>query len=147
MSEARQRRLARAVGRSIGAQRERAGLTQDQVSEMLGIGSQAVSRMERGAVMPTLARLFEFADVFDCRVDELLALASDRGADQVALVARDIGKLGDRDRELVVGVEPGQERAGRRAKALRDGLGLAVVALGDPAHANGGLETRDGAVD
>lgn len=104
MSEAKQRRLAKALGRSLGAQRERAGLTQEQVAEMLGIGSQAVSRMERGAAVPTLFRLFEFADALNCRVDELLVAASDRGADQAALVARDIGKLGDRDRELVVGV-------------------------------------------
>ena len=104
MDEKRQRKLARSVGASIASARERAGLTQEEVSERLGIGNQAVSRIERGAVIPTVARLFELAEVLDCRVDELLLSSSDRGADQALAMARQIDGLSVSDRELVAGI-------------------------------------------
>ncbi len=49
--------LAKSVGKAIGRQRQQAGLTQDQVAEHLDIGMEAVSRMERGKVVPTVVRL------------------------------------------------------------------------------------------
>ena len=99
-----QRRLAKTVGGLIAGMRAEAGLTQEEVAEKLGIGNEAVSRMERGAVMPTLTRLFEFADLFRCRVDELLMAASGRDADQAAAIALQIEKLHPRDREFIAGV-------------------------------------------
>jgi transcriptional regulator with XRE-family HTH domain len=53
--------LALSVGKAIAARRQEAGLTQEQVAEQLKIGNEAVSRMERGLVMPTVARLLELA--------------------------------------------------------------------------------------
>ena len=96
-----QRKLAKSLGAAIAARRERAGLTQDQVAQSLGVGNQAVSRLERGAVMPTLPRIFELADVFGCGVDELLLGASDRGADISRAIAERLGPLAPADRELV----------------------------------------------
>jgi DNA-binding XRE family transcriptional regulator len=58
--------LAVSVGKAIAARRQDAGLTQEQVAEQLKIGNEAVSRMERGLVMPTVARLLELADLFNC---------------------------------------------------------------------------------
>jgi transcriptional regulator with XRE-family HTH domain len=55
--------LALSVGKAIAARRQDAGLTQEQVAEQLKIGNEAVSRMERGLVMPTVARLLELATV------------------------------------------------------------------------------------
>lgn len=49
--------LAKSVGKAIGRQRQQAGLTQEQVAEHLDIGMEAVSRMERGLVVPTVVRL------------------------------------------------------------------------------------------
>ena len=93
--------MVQAVGTQIAHMRESAGLTQEDVAEQLGIGNQAVSRMERGAVAPTLTRLFEFAEVFRCRVDELLLTASDRETDQAAVIAQQITGLAPADREMV----------------------------------------------
>lgn len=104
MTEKRQRDLARKVGAAIAQRRDLAGLTQEDVSEMLGIGNQAVSRIERGAVMPTLPRLFEFAEAFGCRIDDLLLPASDRDTDQAAAMGKQIEHLHPRDRELVANV-------------------------------------------
>ena len=78
------------------------GLTQDQVAEQLGIGLEAVSRMERGLVIPTVARLAELADIFECNVADLLTLASNRANDQALHLSRTLSKLSASDRALIV---------------------------------------------
>ena len=60
--------LAKSVGKAIGRQRQQAGLTQEQVAEHLKIGMEAVSRMERGLVVPTVVRLAELAQLFGCEL-------------------------------------------------------------------------------
>jgi transcriptional regulator with XRE-family HTH domain len=104
MDENRQTRIAAALGASIAKMRAARNLTQEQVADKLGVGNEAISRIERGVVLPPLIRLFEFAEVFDCRVDELLLEASDRSSDQAALLAQQLGKLGTTDRALVLGL-------------------------------------------
>lgn len=120
MDAKRQRDLALRLGSAIAHHRELAGLTQEQVSEALGIGNQAVSRMERGAVMPTMPRLFEFATLFGCRIDELILAASDREADQAATIAIQIANVHPRDRELLSGlVKQLAEHFGKRSGERR----------------------------
>ena len=104
MDSARQRQIASAVGACIARRRQDAGFTQEEAAARLDIGNEAVSRMERGVVAPTLGRLFEFADLYGCRVDELLLEASDRDADQAAAIARQIAGLSPADRQLVAGI-------------------------------------------
>lgn len=60
--------LVRFVGKAIASRRVQAGLTQEEVAEVLGIGNEAVSRMERGTVMPTVGRLVALAEIFGCGV-------------------------------------------------------------------------------
>ena len=96
-----QKALAEAVGRAIAKQRMRCGMTQDEVAEILGVGNEAVSRIERGIVMPSIARLFEFATIFNCNAMELLSEASLRR------MTRPRGSAvaecpGEGDRQLVV---------------------------------------------
>jgi transcriptional regulator with XRE-family HTH domain len=97
----RERNLAKQLGAAIARKRENLGLTQEQVAELFGIGNQAISRIERGAVMPTIPRLFEFADVFKCGVDELLLKASDRDGDQAVALGRELASLQSSDREFI----------------------------------------------
>ena len=66
------RRLAEMVGKAIAKQRIRKKLTQEQLASRLEIGNEAVSRNERGIVIPNIARLLQFAEVFECEVAELL---------------------------------------------------------------------------
>lgn len=72
MDESRQRRIAAALGARIAELRTSQGLTQEQVAEQLDMGNQAISRIERGAVLPPLTRLYELGEVLGCRVDEFL---------------------------------------------------------------------------
>jgi transcriptional regulator with XRE-family HTH domain len=95
-------RLAERVGRAIARNRIAAGLTQERVAEHLGIGNEAVSRIERGLVMPNIARLMELADVFDCHIADLLTEASSRSSDQAKHLVRLLSGVGSKDRELIM---------------------------------------------
>ncbi|HHW1804897.1 TPA: helix-turn-helix domain-containing protein [Pseudomonas aeruginosa] len=102
MSGTDQKALAEAVGRAIAKQRMRCGMTQDEVAEILGVGNEAVSRIERGIVMPNIARLFEFATIFNCSAMELLSEASLRPDDQATRISGLLNALEESDRQLVV---------------------------------------------
>lgn len=104
MDERRQKRIATALGASIAKMRASRGFTQEQVAEKLGIGNEAISRIERGVVLPPIIRFFEFAELFECRLDELLMEASDRSQDQASAIAQLIEKMAPNDRELVLGI-------------------------------------------
>ncbi|ARK79254.1 transcriptional regulator [Burkholderia pseudomallei] len=96
--------VAVVVGRAIAKQRVISGLTQDKVAERLGIGLEAVSRMERGVVIPTVARLFELADIFQCDAADLLTEASSRSSDQASHLTRLLSRLSAADRTLLLEV-------------------------------------------
>ena len=104
MDESRQRRIAAALGARIAELRTSQGLTQEQVAEQLYMANQAISRIERGAVLPTITRLYEFGEVLGCRVDEFLLDASDRGTDQAAVITQQLAGLAPADREMAIGI-------------------------------------------
>jgi transcriptional regulator with XRE-family HTH domain len=95
-------RLAESLGKAIARHRAACGLTQEQVAERLGIGVEAVSRMERGVVLPTVNRLAEFADIFDCKVADLLTETSSRASDQASRLAQGLARLNEADRGFVL---------------------------------------------
>lgn len=102
MSEIDQKHLAEVVGRAIAKQRVRCGMTQEEVAERLGVGSEAVSRIERGVVIPTVLRLLELASVFECEAAELLNESSSRVTDQASRISQLLGGLNEADRLLVM---------------------------------------------
>lgn len=51
------------VGANIKREREKAGYTQDQFSEMLGIGSKSLSSIERGVVGVSLTTLLRICEI------------------------------------------------------------------------------------
>ena len=83
--------LAQSVGKAIARQRLQSGLTQEAVAEHLGIGMEAVSRMERGVVVPTIARLAE-----------LLRETSNRPTEQAIVLTQQLARLDDGDRTLLL---------------------------------------------
>ncbi|WP_243856829.1 helix-turn-helix transcriptional regulator [Paraburkholderia sp. BL6665CI2N2] len=94
--------LSRSLGKAIAKRRSIANLTQEQVAERLGIGQEAISRMERGVAIPTVARLAELADVYECNLDQLLTEASDREDDQAKAILAIVGRLSNADRLLLI---------------------------------------------
>ena len=104
MRKAGHKELAKQIGRAIAGQRLRRGLTQEEVAEQLGIGSEAVSRIERGIVIPNIARLLDFASIFECETAELLSEASSRPSDQAIHIGRLLAPMNQADRQLVMGI-------------------------------------------
>jgi transcriptional regulator with XRE-family HTH domain len=94
--------LAMSVGKAIANRRVLANLTQEQVAEKLGIGQEAISRMERGVASPTVTRLAELADIYKCDLSQLLTEASDREDDQAKIISAIIGRLPSNDRLLLI---------------------------------------------
>ncbi|MNW08671.1 hypothetical protein D3C71_2054990 [compost metagenome] len=74
------------------------------MAERLGIGVEAMSRIERGLVLPTVLRLSELAEIFECNIAELLTETSSRATDQANHLARLLSKLGSTDRTMVVDI-------------------------------------------
>ena len=62
------------LGNVIKKMRFNANLTQEQLSEKLGISPQSVSKWENGISMPDIALLPEIAEVFGVSIDELFGL-------------------------------------------------------------------------
>lgn len=65
--------LAKRLGRNIARCRKARGLTQAALAEQLGIEPESVSRCERGATLPSLASLEQFASVLGATIADLLA--------------------------------------------------------------------------
>ena len=60
------------IGRFIAERRKKAGLTQMQLAEKLGITDKAVSKWERGVAMPDTSIMLELSDILGISVNELL---------------------------------------------------------------------------
>ena len=52
--------------------RKFAGITQERLSERLGVSRQTVSKWETGDAIPELEKLLELSRIFSCSLDELL---------------------------------------------------------------------------
>jgi transcriptional regulator with XRE-family HTH domain len=104
MDELQKAALVRAVGQAIASRRADVGLSQEKVAEALGISREAVSRMETGVAVPTVVRLAELAEIFNCGIEELLTDASNRKTDQAKRIVELLEGLTDEKRETLMGV-------------------------------------------
>lgn len=102
MTDNNTKQLAKSVGKAIARQRQQAGLTQDQVAEHLDIGMEAVSRMERGIVVPTVVRLAELAQLFGCELADFLRETSNRPTEQGLVLSQQLTRLDEADRALLL---------------------------------------------
>ncbi|MBQ7654887.1 MAG: helix-turn-helix transcriptional regulator [Clostridia bacterium] len=60
------------IGGNIKRAREKAGLTQEQLSEMIGIGPKSLSAVERGTVGVSVATLRKICNVLPVSSDALI---------------------------------------------------------------------------
>ena len=74
------------------------------MAEKLGLGLEAISRMERGTIMPSIPRLVEVAEVLKCPVQELLVVGSDRAIDHSIQLTQQLGQIKPKDRELLLNI-------------------------------------------
>jgi len=100
-SEDVEQQLYRAVGQRLASLRRKAGLSQQQVSERIGIEPESISRIETGASAPSLARLRQFAELYGCSLEAIIGDASDLPADVASRIARELADLPESDRTFV----------------------------------------------
>lgn len=67
--------IQKSLGRLAREARDRKGLTQLQVAELLGINPNLYGNIERGMMVPALMTLRRLAMVLDLSADQLLALS------------------------------------------------------------------------
>ena len=66
------------LGKKIRQLRFKAGLTQEQLAEQLGIGPQSVSKWENAVAMPDITTLPLLAEVFGVTIDDLFDLTAEQ---------------------------------------------------------------------
>lgn len=59
------------LGANIRSRRKELGLTQEQLAEKIGVGHQALSRIENGSMAPKMDRLPALAYALQCTVSDL----------------------------------------------------------------------------
>ena len=71
--------ISEKIGRRIAALRADATMTQEALAERIGTTAQVVSKMERGAIAPSVERLAEIAAALAVEPRELLAFDAPPG--------------------------------------------------------------------
>ncbi len=77
------------IGQKLADMRRRAGLTQDYVSEHLGVTPQAVSKWENDVSCPDITFLPEIAKIYHTTIDELL---NGEATKEVAVIDQSVRK-------------------------------------------------------
>lgn len=60
------------IGLRIKQKRVQAGLTQEKLSEMIGVGPSHMSHIEKGTTVPSFEVFIAILNALDCSADELL---------------------------------------------------------------------------
>lgn len=98
MTSAKHQEINQLIGKTIAKYRQQKGLTQEQLAEILNLGNETISRMERGLIMPNVARLLELAEIFDCSAADLLGSSSLRTNDHSRQIEELLTDLSENDR-------------------------------------------------
>lgn len=92
------------IGNAIAKYRKAAGMTQAALAERLDLSNDAVSRLERGNIALSVARLVELAEIFGCEATDLLTDSSPRVQDQAKQLTGLLEKLDEEDRRMLLGL-------------------------------------------
>lgn len=87
------------IGRRIQQKRKQAGLTQEQLAEMMNVSIQMISNLERGNKSIRIENLVNLAQILSVSTDYIL-LGRENVTDVSELTAR-ISKLGNKDIRLI----------------------------------------------
>lgn len=103
-SERQKPQLHHMIGKAIAKYRKAAGLSQNQLAEALDLGNEAISRIERGIVIPTVERLIKMAEIFDCPVSKLLTETSNRPTDEAIYLQSLLATVNKEDKQMLMEV-------------------------------------------
>lgn len=68
----------------------------------MGLSNDAISRMERGTITLNIERLCDFANLFHCRVSDLLTDSQLQSTDQIYQLDRMLSQLDDIERKRLI---------------------------------------------
>ena len=71
------------LGKKIKQLRFKAGMTQEQLAEKLGIGAQSVSKWENAVAMPDITTLPLLAEIFGVSIDDLFDLTTEQRLNRI----------------------------------------------------------------
>ena len=71
------------LGKKIRQLRFKAGLTQEQLAEKLGVAAQSVSKWENAVAMPDITALPLLAEVFGVSIDDLFDLTAEQRLNRI----------------------------------------------------------------
>jgi transcriptional regulator with XRE-family HTH domain len=94
--------LALKLGQTIARLRKARGLTQEELSERLSIDPKSMARIERGAVLPSLQRMFEMGEALGVPVTQLLGESSPRDEELADWLGQRLQRLAEEDRSRVL---------------------------------------------
>ena len=81
------------IGANIKKLRLDKGLTQEQLADILGISTAAVSKWEAKNTYPDIAMLIPLAQIFNVSLDELMRYDETKVQEEIAVVLRDYKRL------------------------------------------------------
>ena len=94
--------LGERLGRRIAERRKAIGWTQDQLSELIGVDAETISRFERGVTVPSLLTLDTLARVLKASVAELLSEEPIAPTDQAIQISACLACLSATNSEFVM---------------------------------------------
>ena len=97
-------RLAKRLGGNLSERRKQLGWTQEMVAERVGVDAETISRIERGAHLPSLPTLDRLAVALRCSAGDLLSNEGPEEASEAATFGAWISELGTDDRAFVMTV-------------------------------------------
>jgi len=113
-------KIKKIVGACLKRRREASGYTQDEISEMLGINKASYARYEQGTSEPSITRLAQIADIFQCGLDQLVIDTSVRVEEQTKRIALALENVSIYDRESIIQiVEQACKIARNKSKARK----------------------------
>ena len=89
------------IGERLRKLRKYMGLTQEQVAEILGLGRDAILRIEKGDRKIDLEELMNFSKLYNISMDELTAQEHVINGNDVAF-ARGFSELSEKDKKEII---------------------------------------------
>lgn len=90
------------LGRNIRERRNQLGWTQATLAELVKVDVETISRIERGAIVPSVLKLEQVASVLGLPLAELLRSSSTLAQDQSLEILNWMQNLSEADRQFVL---------------------------------------------
>jgi transcriptional regulator with XRE-family HTH domain len=94
--------LPKLLGKNIKARRSQLGWTQATLAELVRVEVETISRVERGAIVLSVLKLEQLADVLGLPMAELLRSSSSLAQDQSLEIFDWLQQLSEADRRFVL---------------------------------------------